>query len=203
MKKLLLITLLSLNTYFAARSTDDLLFPHSSKLIETDWQLVQDIFIEQPRNQVTTFFGEGGILAASSLAAGAGLAALWRHELSYLLARPAEGFRSNLAYIIAETLKPIGLTSALTAAATYLFLRQQFIRGAQEEQMDKVLNSWTDLRTKFPAKLHDAFDILSRLKKNGAAEYRTRRAETLRLLKDLLAKQFPTNKGLSINLDWK
>lgn len=176
---------------------DELALLHSTKLFESDWHFVNDIFVKQPHNQVHTLIGTGGKIASCALAVGIGLTALWRYARTPGVSKIISN--QGVLNLIHDTLEPISIKSALAAFTTYVLLRKKALRDAEAEQMEKVLNSWNDLKQKFPAKLHDAFDVLLRLRRTGAEDYPARRRETIRLIKDLLAKQMPENKGLSLN----
>ncbi len=186
----------SLSSCLAVQS-DELALLHSTKLFESDWHFVHDIFVKQPRDHVHTVLGTGGKIASCALAVGIGLTALWRYAWT-----PGDSkiiSNQRVLHLIGDTLNPISIKATVAALTTYVLLYKKALRDAEAEQMEKVLNSWNDLKQKFPAKLHDALDILSRLRRSGSEDYPARRRETIRLMKDLLAKQIPDNRGLSLN----
>ncbi len=164
-------------------------------LYQSNWHMLEDIFITQPEERITRIIGMGGIIGATSLAAGVGtFFAIYKgiHYLNRRQTRPTGGVQPLVTpYPFLDAKKNLiaagsGIASTILS---YTTLKSVFLEREQMKQLERLLRQWSEVKELFPKELHSSLNKLAALDQKNQSFQQLQ--ETTRLIKSAIHSHFP------------
>lgn len=161
-------------------------------LYQSNWHMMEDIFITQPELKTSKWFGLGGLTGLLAVSGGAGTYFGINKGINYLNERPQNTpVVHPFPYPFLESKKNI-LAAGGAIVTTFLLhnsLKSLFLEIEEMKQLERLLTQWPDVKEQCPKELHASFNKLIGLKTD--TDYPNQLRETVRLAKTLIRAHFP------------